>query len=85
MPNWRTDDAQGLTDEDTPIDPLTCPARTKLTNNIRKRTKRVVVNQNKRTSNAQELLRGKTVSFFKFVIWYTHLRWIIIQLFHIFA
>ena len=63
IPNGGTDDAQGLTDEDTIIDPLTCPARTGIVSRTRKHAKRGVVNQKKRTSNAQEMLREKTVSF----------------------
>ena len=62
MQNGRTEEVQGLTDEDTPIDPLTSPARTGLASRIRKHTKRGMVNQKKRSSNTQELLREKLVS-----------------------
>ena len=62
MTKGGTEDAQCLTDEDTLIDPLSCPARTGMASRIRKHTKRGMVNQKKRASNAQEMLREKIVS-----------------------
>ena len=51
-----------LTDEDTPIDPLTASTRAMgIAANIRKHTKRGQVSQKKRISNAQELLRERIV------------------------
>ena len=34
MPNGATVETQGLTDEDTPIDPLTCPAGIRIVSRI---------------------------------------------------
>ena len=50
-----------LAEEDTPIDPLTATPMGRISN-TRKHTKRGQLSQKKRISNAQELVRERSVS-----------------------